>query len=301
MPEPPSEERARRLREARALVELGRDQQAATMLERMLAEAPDDVDVVLVLTHAYIGIPDLNRALSCADRAAAAAPEASGGHRYRASILVKLGRAEEAVQAGHSAVRLSPDEPWNLYCLAGAQIESSRLDDAKGTAERLLSLAPEWSSAHDTLGRVALIQGRLAEAGGHFHKALELDPESMAAMNNLGAAFLKQGKHGEAVRFFWNALRSRPQSRPARENLNMARAGYFGRGLVLFALLLPLVVLFGDVSKGLIVGEPRAYGLFLLYILAFLGGWLAFAFVRHRALPRAVRDHLTRAWRSRSS
>jgi hypothetical protein len=79
-----------------------------------------------------------------------------------------------------------------------------------------------------------------------------------------------------------------------QENLHRALGGYFYRGLLFFVVTLPPLVLIGGLKKGLIADDPRALHVFLLYYVGLAVVWLGWQVLRHRALPRAVRDHLWR-------
>jgi tetratricopeptide (TPR) repeat protein len=265
------------------------------MIERVLAESPEDPEALQLLTYAYLSLDDLDRALPCAERCVAACPEDGTGHRYRASILAGLGRFDEARQSALAAVELSPEDVWAHYVLVDVLLKSSGANEAREAAGRLLALAPEWSSAHESMGRVALEDERHEEAEAHLKKALEIDPESAVAMNNLGAVFLQQKRHGEAVRFFWNALRSRSRSPAVQYNLRRALVGYFAHSFFLAAALAGPPVLLISLKAGVVTDEERAFRVFWIYCLVLGTAWVGVQILRHRSLPLSVRNHLWRA------
>jgi tetratricopeptide (TPR) repeat protein len=271
---------------------MDRHAQAAAMLERLLAESPENPEVLQLLTFAYLGIPDLERALPCADRSIAVAPADGTGHRCRASILVLLGRMEEAGRSAVDAVELSPEDVWAHYVLVDVLLKSSRTAEAREAATRLLSLAAHWSSAHDAMGRVALEEKRHAEAEAHFRKALEIDPESAVAMNNLGAAFLQQKKYAKAVRLFWTSLRSRPLGSAVQYNLRQALTGHFGHAFFFAAALIAPPVFLFSLKSGIVTDKGAAIRVIRTYYLILAVVWVSFRVIRHSSLPVAVREHL---------
>src|SRR5262249_7968681 len=152
------------------------------MLKGMVGESPEDSEILALLTYAYIDLADLERALACAERCIAAAPAAGIGHRYRASIMTRLGRFEEAPESAVRAVERSAEDVWSHHVLVDALLKSMRIAEAREAATRLVALAPAWAGAHDAMGRVAFQEKRYVEAEAGFKKALEIDPESAVAM-----------------------------------------------------------------------------------------------------------------------
>ena len=93
---------------------------------------------------------------------------------------------------------------------------------------KALELAPDMSSTHDALGRVALARSRSREAEGHFREALRIEPEDPVALNNLGLALLRQGRRRAAVAYFASASKANPHDDLARRNAVVATIGVGG-------------------------------------------------------------------------
>ncbi len=103
---------------AEALLELGRAGEARTLLQALLASAPENVYVWCLLSQACLGCEDPAAALDAASLAAGLDGDEEWAHRLRASALDQLGRGPDAVAAAEEAVRCAPHSWQTHACLA---------------------------------------------------------------------------------------------------------------------------------------------------------------------------------------
>jgi len=86
-------------------------------------------------------------ALSLAEEAVRLAPQASVSHFVRGRILLKMGRAREAVEELETAARLAPDSLMVQHMLLAAYNKSHRKDDAarqQAVLKKLQQFEAEW-------------------------------------------------------------------------------------------------------------------------------------------------------------
>jgi GT2 family glycosyltransferase/Flp pilus assembly protein TadD/MoaA/NifB/PqqE/SkfB family radical SAM enzyme len=94
----------------------------------------------------------------------------------------------------------------------GAQylIEERREEEAILALEKLLSLSPAHSLAHDDLGVLYFHRGDKERALGHFLQSLQADPKNQNAMKNLADLQMELGQMEEALQLYQRVLADQP-------------------------------------------------------------------------------------------
>ena len=90
--------------------------------------------------------------------------------------------------------------------------------------------APDYATAHISLGNVRLALGRVEPAAASFRTALALQPANAAALTNLGNALDALGHDGASVELHRMAVMADPDLAEAHDNLGvaLARQGRWG-------------------------------------------------------------------------
>ena len=211
------------------LLELQRYAEAEQLLGSLLAEDPNDADLLGLSARCHLGLDRPQAALMAADRMVAVAPEVEWGHRLRCLALDELGRHDEAVEAAATAVRLAPHhwQTHQTYALAAVDARG-RLRDARAAAERAVALAPNEPGTHFAMGVVAQARGEDEVARAAYRRTLALEPNHAMALNNLtvldGTRRLARAAHG-----FGASLRHAPQDQLVRENVDNLAAVFVRR------------------------------------------------------------------------
>jgi|GEM_PF-5742237 Flp pilus assembly protein TadD len=109
------------------------------------------------------------------------------------------GNWEDAVQSYEFAAKLKPLKAKPLIAAARLLLRHGKANKARPLVEKAVDLAPWWSSAWNTLGRVELVEGNLTQAGEAFTAATLKNPKNIYAHNNLGLVRLKEGRYEDAV------------------------------------------------------------------------------------------------------
>lgn len=125
----------------------------------------------------YLAAGDLAGALKPLEQALAAAPDDPSVHQAMGTVLLRLGRADEALKHFGEVAAARPDN----------------------------------TDALNNLGVARLIAGDPAGAEAVLRKALERDPLHLQARKNLALACLRQEKFTEGVTLIRDVLRDAPQ------------------------------------------------------------------------------------------
>ncbi|MBC3842283.1 tetratricopeptide repeat protein [Streptacidiphilus sp. 4-A2] len=200
------EEGAGRLQRARALLDLGRPEQAAALLAEALAEEPGNAEAWCAMARCRYSQRDYQGCLEATGQALVARPGMVVAWRFRALALIELEQWEEAWNAAGEAVRLEP-EHWYGHMLVAKVLlanTSGRFHEevAGPAAARARELAPHEPDTHFTIGLVFDRSNRPAEAEQSYREALRLAPEHRGARNQLALIQMRRGDNYGAVQGF---------------------------------------------------------------------------------------------------
>jgi protein O-mannosyl-transferase len=151
-------------------------------------------------------------------------PSAWMAHNNLGALLLKQGKADEAILHFQKTLELKPDEVSAEANLGNAQLQKGQFDEAIADYSEALQMKPDDAEVHYNLGNALLHQGRLDEAVVHYQKAIELNPNYPDAHNNLGILLFQQGKLDQAIAQYQKALELNPKDIQARANLAWALA-----------------------------------------------------------------------------
>ena len=123
---------------------------------RLLAEKAVALDDDLPQAHWAVArvysrkrLFDGDRAIASLRKAIALDPNYADGHAFLATVLVFVGRAEEALGHVETAMRLNPHFPfWYFYALGASQFMLTRYDAAIESFEKAIERNPAWTSNH---------------------------------------------------------------------------------------------------------------------------------------------------------
>ncbi|KAF0847719.1 tetratricopeptide repeat protein [Nocardia caishijiensis] len=207
------------LERARIALEIGRAEEARGILGAVLAQAPDDPELLVALGNTAFALDDPQDAWRCAGRAIGADPHLPEAQMLAAMSSAMLGEWTRAREHSETVLRLLPHEPAALL-LAAWMLVFGPSDDS-GRAVTLLSeaveLAPDDAGVHCS---AAEIYERLGDAEGlrrHVGAGLLLDPTHtdllrMQARLEFGGV---DGGRGSAVATLRGLLAQAPTDRAA--------------------------------------------------------------------------------------
>jgi tetratricopeptide (TPR) repeat protein len=146
-------------------------------------------------------------------------PEDAEILHLRARIDREAGDVAQAVRRLRTATRLQPSIAAYHLDLGSVLLAIGRLDDAVESTEIAAGLAPQHLACWLNLGTIHYARGDKPKALSAFERAVECDPAHAQANNNLGLLLLEQGDLDGARRSFRQALQSNPRYAMAANNL----------------------------------------------------------------------------------
>jgi tetratricopeptide (TPR) repeat protein len=244
----------------RLYVQTGAYAKAVSALERAIADSSGYVEAVWLLSLAYEGAKQIDRAIAvlqdgplfyrgrirlaellereqrwndAADayaEAQAVNPRAADLIPRYAVALVRSGRASDAkeILARALAGKDRADDPVLLYLLAVAQQRSEDLDAAETTARRLRAIAPEDPRGMYVMAQILDARKDVQGAERVLRELLARDPLDAGALNFLGYMFAERGERlEEAIELVQRALKVDPDNPSYLDSLGWA---YFQQG-----------------------------------------------------------------------
>ena len=130
-------------------------------------------------------------------------------------------RAERVLQR---AWRSKPDDFWINLGLAQVRWAGGAHNEPEEAARFVtaaVSIRPQSTAAHNSLGIVLKDRGKPEEAITEFRRAIALKPDNAIAHNNLGVMLKDQGKLGEAITELHRAIALRPDWANTHNNLGV--------------------------------------------------------------------------------
>jgi tetratricopeptide (TPR) repeat protein len=280
------------LARAATMLDLGRYEEASTLLARLVSAEPGSGRAWCLFARAHLGADRFTEAVEAANRAAAIEPAEEWPHRLASNALMHLGNHAEALRAAGESRRLAPAYWQTHVCVAPAALAAGQPAIAATAAAEARKLAPNEPDVHFLSGKVALARGNLDGARTHQERALALDPTHSGAMNELGRIRLRRHDTAGAIRHFINAARTTPGEHIYSRNIDVVIVRTVSR--MIYAFMLVAMVLLWIPAVAHTGRLPLAVG-FATLVAATLG-IIAFTLTR---LPREARQLARRTVLSR--
>lgn len=185
---------------------------------------------VVALDAVWIGseqrqLADAERSCS---RAVQLAPDNPGVMRARAYLMLRSGRADEAISLYERLVAQEPDDMESVLGLAGALFgnyqrtgEARWREPALETARRAAALTPDFWKPYLWLGVYEHAAGSVDRAIDAFARAAELDPGNEYVVANLGTMYFCRGNFTQARDLYLRAQQVAPAGYAGTEMLGM--------------------------------------------------------------------------------
>lgn len=234
----------------------GRLAEAEAAYRAVLGAVPGQPDALHLMGVIALQVGKPAIAVELIGQAIRGNPRAAGFHANLCAALRRLGRLEEAAEAGRRAVDLDPTLADGFHNLANAladldrhaeaaealktllalrpQLTDQRLQraraliladrpaDAVEELDALLAREPRRADAYINMGVALKKLGRVADAIAAYRTALEIAPDDPGALNNLGTALQEEDRYEEAADCFRQAIAAKPESGDAYVNLGLA-------------------------------------------------------------------------------
>ncbi len=210
---------------------LERDDPAAALraFSSVLARRPEDPAALQGVSRALVLLGRFEEALVHLDRYARAVPDHAGIRTTRGYLFHRTGKAREAEVDLRRAIELQPESPGPYSVLAQVLRGTSRTEESVGLLREGIERSPRDAAIRQELGESLALLGRDREAERAFREALAIDPGLVEARFRLGTVIERDARASEAVAEWERVARERPAHRGAWYRLARAHAAA-GRG-----------------------------------------------------------------------
>ncbi len=180
--------------------------QADRLYRAILAVRPREPEALHSLSIVRYQLGRHDEALSLVERLLALRPDFAEAHYSRGTMLQNLGRFEPALASFEKALALAPDNRDALQNRGVTLAALKRFDEALASFDRAIALDRNSVDAHLARGYLLFELERLAESLASYDRVLTLKPDHVVAHNNRGNTLRELGRHAEALASFDRAL-----------------------------------------------------------------------------------------------
>jgi Flp pilus assembly protein TadD len=211
------------LARAEQLLDLHRTGEAELAFREVLAVDPESVPALLGLGRALNERESNEEAAEVVRRALALAPDDATGHHVLCDVLCDLGDGTGALHVAERGLQSAPDAfaSHHQHAKALLALPVPRPQEARAAAERALRISPHDPDGHVMLGLCLEALGEHGPAAASFRSALALDPHHVLAQNNLAVVEVRRGRLGRAAGLLRQAAGQQPQERLLHHNLDV--------------------------------------------------------------------------------
>jgi len=199
------------LADAMAHYRRGSTREAELACERLLADARDNADALMLLAEIRLASGRTASAVDLLTRLSELRPADSATRRRLGGALLALGRAGDAVDVLRAAIAMEPGSTRAHNNLGQALLQLGELGAAITSYETALRLDPGYAIGHNNLGLALTETGDLEAAAASFRRAAALDPTLAMALVNLAIVHAKLGQLPDALRNYEQALALAPR------------------------------------------------------------------------------------------
>ena len=195
---------------------------AATLLQSVVAEDPNIIDAHLTLGNWLVRLKRADQAIESFRRALALKPDDDITLGNLARLFLSRGRkgdAEDAIRVFETALSRNPKNPQAWFQLAILAMDMGDAKRAKHSFVRAAEENPKMGAAWIGQGAIAFAASRLPEAEQMIRKGLELEPEVKGGRYNLARVLEARGRFDEAESLYRDELKTYADHGKARFNL----------------------------------------------------------------------------------
>jgi tetratricopeptide (TPR) repeat protein len=225
---------------ARALVERGRYEEAASHLKLLLATNPGHAKARVELARVHLARGALKEATRELQ------PAMTNNYTMRTALLLaaqiaqRNGQDAAAAQLSRRATSMPRGFDWpdpvlrdvqilrvdraNLAEQANGLLQQQRTQDAEAAIGKLLNSFPDDPEGLLLLGRLRYMQKRCAEAEAAYRKHLTIQPNSLNGLIQLGLSLMCQQQWTNAAAVLEKAIALKPDFAQAHNNLAVVRS-----------------------------------------------------------------------------
>lgn len=201
------------------LFQHGQYEEALKAARQMLAENPEDVEMLAVTALSLSETDQHKEAEQTAQELVSVAPDIGLAHSVLAAVRAQRGKIKDALVSIREAIRLDPENP-NYYAFeANLYARDPNWKKVLECSEHALALDPEHVDSLNLRSMALANLGRVEEAHAEIDDVLRRAPEDSLGHTNRGWAYLQARQVPEALEHFTEALRLDPENGYARSGL----------------------------------------------------------------------------------
>lgn len=197
------------LEQALTLANAGQLEAAKTLLETLLATAPDDTNVLHLFGTVLAQQGGYERARELLERAAAIQPRNATIQIHLGNVLRLLKLPDMAVRSYRAALSLSPSDPEAHFNLALVLLDVGQRDQAAQELQKTIMFLPQHAEAQYMYGKL-ISEEDTEQAATYFRQALAARPGMLEAQAELILCLARLGRFSEAERLLERALKQHP-------------------------------------------------------------------------------------------
>ena len=202
--------RASRLQAARTLQAQHQHAQAAALCEPLLAGAPQDFDVLLLLGVLKAQTQQLDQSVDLLCRAIEVRPDSFAAYYALGYAMCKLQQFAAGVECFDQCLALNPGYAEAACDRGSALVELGQHQAALESYKLAIALRPAYSEAWSNQGNALLALGQTDAAIASFNHALTLNPQAAATYLNLGNGYQAAGEAALALSSYDQAVALQP-------------------------------------------------------------------------------------------
>ncbi|TDU80425.1 tetratricopeptide repeat protein [Streptomyces sp. KS 21] len=271
-----------RVEQALELYGMERREEALALLDRRLAEAPDDHEAWTARARCLTALGRQAEGLDAADQALKLVPDFADGHFMRGFALRRMSRLPEAEQSQREAIRLAPQLWGPRAQRAEMLIFVGTKEEALQEAQEAVRLGPDVVDTWHTMYKVAAFNSRSDLVDESVRQLLRIDPTDQLAVTTVTHREVHEPgtSAARAADLYAGALAAAPDSASLRSDLDRAvyRMLRGTRWLALLCLVMAAVTVdvfpTGGAAKELPVPlGTRLWALTLMAVVWGFGAW----------------------------
>lgn len=206
---------------ALALQQQGNVDTAIPLLQALLAQAPQDADILHALGMAFAQRQDFQQALQLMNAAIQAAPRVAEFHNNVANVHKALGQLPLAMRHYQEALRLKSPYPQAHNNLGALLYKLGKYDEAISQFQKSISMDPTSVDTHYNLANAYIQQDRFIDAKAHYEEVLKRRPEHLGALHNLGITLCVLKHFAQAKPLLEQVITREPNNKDALYHLGV--------------------------------------------------------------------------------
>lgn len=163
----------------------------------------------------------IDNAIACYQMAIESDPFQSIFHSNLASLYIRKGNLDQAIEELRMAYLIRPEDINNVDRLANAYLQKGAFGNALIFSRKTVEMNPKEPGYYNNLGAVLSKNGMNEEAITMFKRAIEINPKDPVYLENLTTMYLSLGKYEESISFYKKLIDFDPSVADYHNNLGV--------------------------------------------------------------------------------